>query len=90
MKLSIVNHNCYTTIYLTNGERILISKSLLKFSKELELGKFVRVSQSYLININCIKIVNKKKKQIELIDQSKIPYTTTIKELLCLISTVAV
>ena len=77
--------NCYTDIYLADGKNLLISKSLLKFSAELESGKFVRVSQSYLVNIKYIKSVDKKKKQIRLIDESSIPYTTTIRELLCVI-----
>ena len=79
--------NCYTDIFLDCGERILISKSLTKFSKELDSDRFIRVSQSYIININHIKLIDKKKKWIELINQTRIQFTITIKQLLYLINT---
>ncbi|MCW3110208.1 MAG: hypothetical protein JWQ09_4714 [Segetibacter sp.] len=74
--------NCYTFIHLKNGEKLLISKSLAKFSKELDQGKFIRANQSYLVNINFINSIDKRKKDIELLNQTLIPFTITIKELL--------
>ena len=74
--------NCYTNIFLLTGEILLISKSLTKFSKEVLPGKFIRVNQSYLVNVDYIKSVDKRKKQIELINLFKIPFTITIKQLL--------
>jgi two-component system, LytTR family, response regulator len=72
----------HTELSLKNGEKLLISKSLTAFSNELEKGKFIRVSQSHLINIGFIKIVDKRKKEIVLTTNYKIPFTTTIKKLL--------
>jgi len=77
--------NCYTDIVLADGEKIVISKPLSKFLKELCQEKFVKVSQSYLVNIDYIRLVDKKKRTIELSNRIEIPFTTSIKELLSLI-----
>jgi two-component system LytT family response regulator len=69
-------------VHLSNGEQLLISKSLSKFSGELNQNRFVRVNQSYLINIRFIKSIDKRKKCIELQSEYLIKFTTTIKELL--------
>lgn len=78
--------NCYTEIHLDGGETLLTCKSLTKFSKELNLNSFIKVSQSYLINIKYIKSVNKRKKNIELLNKFEIPFTTSLKELLLFIA----
>lgn len=77
--------NSYTSIYLYNQDMLLISKSLAKFSKELDYTKFIRVNQSYLVNVNFIKVVHKKKKHIELLNNSKITFTKTIRQLVSMI-----
>ncbi len=77
--------NCYTHIYLLSDEKITMSKSLSKFSKELVFPNFIRVNQSYLVNSDYIKSVDKKKKFIEMMNQSKVHFTIPIKELLNLI-----
>lgn len=77
--------NCYTNIYLLGGERHMIVKSLLKFSKELCPVNFIRVNQSFLINRGYIKTIDKKKKNISLLNNQIVPFTLTLKELLYLI-----
>lgn len=78
--------NCYTYIYLHAGNEFLICKSLAKVSKELCARKFIRVNQSYIINVDYIKSIDKKKKHIEMLNQTKIPFTLTIKDLLLLLN----
>ncbi len=78
--------SCYTKIFFSDGDCVMISKSLAKFSKELNSENFVRVNQSFLVNKNCIKLIYKKSKEIELNNQIKIPFTITIHKLLALIS----
>ncbi|ATP57181.1 hypothetical protein CPT03_12210 [Pedobacter ginsengisoli] len=78
--------NCYTSIFLNNGEELVVCKSLKKISQELNPLLFIRVNQSYLINKDFIKIIDKKNKFIELASSQRIPFTTTISELLSLIS----
>ena len=49
------SENNYTTFYLENEEKILISKTLKTFEKELDPFSFFRCHQSYLINLHHIK-----------------------------------
>jgi two-component system LytT family response regulator len=47
--------NNYTTFYLENGQRILVSKTLKYYADMLKEHQFIRVHQSHLINIKYIK-----------------------------------
>ena len=44
----------YTHVYLSDGKRILISKTLKRFEDQLG-DKFVRVHQSHLVNLDYVK-----------------------------------
>ena len=81
--------NCYTNIYLLNGKRILIVKSLTKFHKELP-REFIRVNQSFLVNRVFVQCIDKKKKIIVLDCNKEVPFTISLKELLLLLRTAAV
>ncbi|TFF36138.1 LytR/AlgR family response regulator transcription factor [Mucilaginibacter psychrotolerans] len=78
--------NCYTTIYLDNNEEHIVCKSLTKLFKELDPLVFIRINQSYVINKNYIKLIDKKKKVVELNGNKQIPFTTTLSSLLNLIA----
>jgi DNA-binding LytR/AlgR family response regulator len=78
--------NCYTTLFLNNSEEHVVCKSLTKVFKELDQQMFIRVNQSYIVNKNYIKMIDKKKKTVELIGNQQIPFTTTISTLLNLIT----
>jgi two-component system, LytTR family, response regulator len=45
----------YTTIIMQNGEKILASKILKEFDEMLKTRNFIRVHQSYLVNVKYIK-----------------------------------
>ena len=60
----------------------MVSKSLTKISKELSADQFVRVSQSYIINKDSIRSIDKRKKTISLSNGSIVPFTIAIKTLL--------
>ncbi|MNL46091.1 LytTr DNA-binding domain protein [compost metagenome] len=82
--------NCYTFIHTIEDKKFIAVQSLSKFAKEqLKKPAFIRVSQSYVINRNFITSINKKNKTIVLINAQIVPFTVTIRELLTLISTVA-
>lgn len=49
----------YTNIFLANGKKLLVSRSLIQFEKLLSKNNFLRVHQSHLININYVTIYNK-------------------------------
>jgi len=78
--------NNYTQIYLVNGEQYIQCISLTKFYEELSSIEFIKISQSYLININFIKIIDKKRRHVVMINKELIPYTVNIKDILCAIS----
>lgn len=45
----------YTIFNLVSGEKIMVSKSLREYEELLPAGSFLRIHQSYLVNINQIK-----------------------------------
>jgi DNA-binding LytR/AlgR family response regulator len=67
-------------------KNIVITQSLTKFAKSLEPGQFIRVSQSYLINVNEINSIDKKKRLITMSNGETVPFTITIKTLLELLA----
>ncbi len=79
--------NYYTHIYLSDGRNYVISKSLSKLEKEVHDTQFIRISQSFLVNINFISSIDKKKKEVTLTDKHQLPFTVPIKKLVTLIQT---
>jgi two-component system LytT family response regulator len=51
--------NNYTTFYLENGQKILLSKPLKKYEDLLSDFDFYRVHQSHLINLHKVSQLNK-------------------------------
>lgn len=51
--------NTYTTFYLAEQKNILVSKPIKEYSEILEEFNFFRPHQSYLVNLNCIKKIDK-------------------------------
>ncbi|MEO6131919.1 MAG: LytTR family DNA-binding domain-containing protein, partial [Saprospiraceae bacterium] len=49
----------YTTIFLSNGSKLLVSKTLKEFESILHLSQFCRIHASYLVNLNYIKRILK-------------------------------
>ncbi|MEO9872756.1 LytR/AlgR family response regulator transcription factor [Ekhidna sp.] len=47
--------NNYTIIHLTAGDKKTVSKTLKAVQSELPTNQFVRIHQSYLINMQCVK-----------------------------------
>ncbi len=45
----------YTTIFLTNEQQIVVSKTLKEVEKKFQFSNFFRVHNSYLINLNHVK-----------------------------------
>lgn len=78
--------NNYTQIYLVNGDFFIQCTSLKKFNEGLNCTDFIKISQTYLINVNYIKLIDKKKKFVVLSGDESLPYTLQIRELLNLIS----
>jgi two-component system LytT family response regulator len=51
--------NAYTSFFLASGEKILVSKGLREYVDLLEDYGFFRPHQSYLVNLNFVKKVDK-------------------------------
>lgn len=70
----------YTSIFLLNGERLLISKTLANIEASLPKVNFIRVHQSHLIQIGRIRAVLRD--QLELSDGMFIPVSRSNRRLL--------
>ncbi len=77
------SENNYTNIYLVNGTKLLISKTLKEVEKTLEKYLFIRIHQSYLINPNYMKKYHRKDGGYVMMDNNhRIPVSHHKKELL--------
>ncbi len=67
----------YTTFYLKDGKKTVVSKTLKEFEDLLEPHGFYRVHQSHLINTRCIKeFVKVEGGHLSMVDGSIIPVST--------------
>ena len=66
--------NTYTRFFLTNGEQVLVSKTLKEYADMLERYGFLRTHQTHLVNIAYIKSwIREDGGSLLLNDNSKIP-----------------
>lgn len=73
--------NSYAIVFLVTGEEIIVSKSLSKISEQLNPERFIRVSQSYLVNMEHVNKIDKRNKVIELYGSERISFTVKLKTL---------
>jgi two-component system LytT family response regulator len=73
--------NCYTHVFLSSGAEYVLVKSLSKLEKELNSPRFIRISQSFLVNCHCITSINKKTKTVMIGQEHALPFTVSIKTL---------
>lgn len=52
--------NSYTTFYTYNNEEITTSTSMKEIEKLLQNDNFIRIHQSYLVNVQFIKAIRKR------------------------------
>ena len=55
------SHINYTSLYLNNGQKLTVAKTLKEFEELLAEHHFYRVHNSHLINLACIRSYNKGK-----------------------------
>jgi two-component system, LytTR family, response regulator len=65
--------NNYTTIYLLNGTKILISKTIKSIEEELQHSFFYRIHRSFIINSNYITKYNSLDGYVYLNNSTQIP-----------------
>ncbi|MCK9616406.1 MAG: LytTR family DNA-binding domain-containing protein [Lentimicrobiaceae bacterium] len=63
----------YTYFYFTNGEKLLVSKSMREYADELVKHNFFRIHQSHVVNLRFIKRYNKEDATCILKDNSLVP-----------------
>ncbi len=54
-----LGENNYTTVFLSNGESVLVSKTLKEYEELLKLNGFLRIHQSHLVNLNYVRSYEK-------------------------------
>lgn len=72
----------YTTFFLENNDKIIISKTIKEYEELLIPYGFIRTHQSYIVNKNFVKKFEKSTDQIILENGQKIPVSQRKKELL--------
>jgi two-component system LytT family response regulator len=70
----------YTTFYLNDKSRIVVTRSLSEFDELLVPYQFVRIHQSYLVNTSFIKRFNKADNTLLLSDATVLPVSVRKKE----------
>jgi len=73
----------YTTFFLNNSEKLLVSKTLKEFSEMLEPAGFFRTHQSHLVNLEHIIRYDKTEGgHLVMVDESIVPVSTRKREIL--------
>lgn len=73
--------NTYTSFYLTNGEKIVVSKPIFEYEELLKEYGFIRCHQSHLVNKMKVKSwIRKEGDQLLMEDNSQIPVSRNKKE----------
>ncbi|MFZ4705106.1 MAG: LytR/AlgR family response regulator transcription factor [Bacteroidales bacterium] len=70
----------YTLFHLCNGEKILVSHSIKEYDDILLSMNFIRLHQSYSINLKHLKRYDKEENEAVMSDNSKIPVSHRRKE----------
>ncbi|PWB26415.1 LytR/AlgR family response regulator transcription factor [Flavobacterium sp. HTF] len=69
----------YTTFFLTDGRKIMVSKPLKNYEDLLEPPAFFRIHQSHLINLNCI-VSYSREGMVQMNDKSSVPISRGKKD----------
>jgi two-component system LytT family response regulator len=71
----------YTTVYLTEGKKIIVSKIIKEYEEIMTPEGFIRVHQSHLVNRNHIFCFEKQDNVITMKDGAIVPVSTRKKEM---------
>lgn len=73
--------NTYSVVCMV-GRRITVSKTLGQLEKDISSEYYLRVSQSYLVNLLKINYIDKKSKRIVLQNGDFVPYRIKVAEII--------
>lgn len=71
----------YTTVYLGDGRKIIVSRIIKEFEELLAPEGFIRVHQSHLVNRNFIFCFEKQDNVITMKDNSTVPVSTRKRDM---------
>jgi two-component system LytT family response regulator len=72
----------YSKIYTRNGKCLLCCKTLKEVEKNLPDNQFIRIHQSYLVNVNDITAMKKKNGLLEINHEILLPISRNMKKYL--------
>lgn len=78
--VSIESDMNYSRFYLIDGEKIIVSRSIKEYEEMLQGYNFYRIHQSYIVNLNYIKVYNREENHCIMSDGSKIPVSYRKKD----------
>ena len=78
----IKSDNNYSTFFLSDNRKVVVSQTLKSFDEKLNGHHFFRCHQSYLINLNCIRSIDKKNDTLTLNDEIVLPVAQSKKKVL--------
>lgn len=70
----------YTTVYLRDGKKVMVSRLIKDFDEMLSANGFVRVHQSHLVNLEQVFCFEKAENHIVMKDESIVPVSARKKE----------
>ncbi len=72
--------NSYTSFFLKDGKKIVVSRSLKETTEMLEKHSFFRIHQSYLVNTRCIKKYTKFNSTVVVVNGQELPLAVRKRE----------
>ncbi|MGZ3968057.1 MAG: LytR/AlgR family response regulator transcription factor, partial [Mucilaginibacter sp.] len=70
----------YSTISLTTGKSIVISKTLKDLQDLLEDSHFLRIHRHYIINLNHVELYDRTRSVITMVNKKEVSISRNIKE----------
>ncbi len=70
----------YTTLEIKDGAKITISQTLSHFAANLD-HNFVQISQSRIVNIKYLQVIEKSKRSVSLSNGVSLPFTYKISNI---------
>ena len=71
----------YATFHLRGGEQVLASKNMKAYEELLPAGQFIKVHQSHIVNLHCVKkLLQQDGGLLQMADGSEVPLARRRKE----------
>ena len=70
----------YSSIYLIDGSKIMLAKTLKEFEKMVPMDRFIRIHQSHLINVDFVRSIDKTNNTMVLNEQTILPISRRKKK----------